>query len=448
MELCADVPSVAASRLSRSDWLLCAVVGLGFVFDSFEIIVMPITVRPALLSLGVSAARFNLWVGLLLYVPAMAGGLLGLLGGYLLDRYGRRRVLVWSLSVYCLATLGASSASSPAALLLWRCLTLSGVAVEFIAALTYLAELFPEPRLRERVLGFSQALYGVGNFAITGAYYTAVTFAAQLPAINGHHDGWRYTLVAGAMPAIPTMLFRRWLPESPMWLSIGRARVGRTVHVRDLFDLRLRRATLAAVAVTMLVYAAAYGVLQHWARLVPGLPDVRLLPPRAQEQMVSVIHLFSAFGDLTGRCLFAVIVTRLVAQRRLLRAFAVSTVIILPLAFLFASASGVTALKAACFVGAALVTAQMSFLGNYLPRMFPTHLRGTGQSIAINVGGRMLGTSAAFVTPQLATLINGPSPTVQLARAMSIMGAIVSITCLAATRWLPEPPPQLPEDND
>jgi MFS family permease len=423
-------------------------VGLGFVFDSFEIIVMPITVRPALLSFGVPPARVNIWVGVLLYVPAMAAGGFGLLGGYLLDRYGRRRVLVWSLSFYCLATIGASRASSPAALLFWRCATLSGVAVEFVAALTYLAELFPEPRLRERVLGFSQALYGVGNFAVTGAYYTAVSLAVQLPAINGHHDAWRYTLVAGAIPVIPMMLIRSRLPESPMWLARGRTAVLRSARITDVFDRRLRRATLAAGAVTALVYASTYGVLQHWARLVPGLPDVRLLPPRAQEQMVSVIQLFSALGDLSGRCLFAVIVTRFAAQRRLLRAFAVPSVIVLPLAFLLASTSGVTALKAACFAGALLVTAQLSFLGNYLPRVFPTHLRGTGESIAINVGGRMLGTSAAFLTPQLATLLHGPSPTAQLARAMSIMGACVSIACLTATRWLPEPPAQLPEDND
>jgi MFS family permease len=409
---------------------------------------MPITVRPALLSLGVSAARFNLWVGLLLYVPAMVAGLFGLLGGYLLDRYGRRRVLVWSLSLYCLATVGASTASSPTALLFWRCVTMSGVAVEFIAALTYLAELFPEPRLRERVLGFSQALYGVGNFAVTGAYYTAVTLATQLPAIDGHHDGWRYTLAAGAIPAIPMMLIRSRLPESPMWLSSRRAGVRRSVRVMDVFAPRLRRATLAAVALTTLVYASAYGVLQQWARLVPGLPDVHMLPPRAQEQMVGVIHLFSALGDLTGRCLFAVIVTRVVAQRRLLRAFAVPTVVVLPLAFLLASVSGATALKAACFGGALLVTAQISFLGNYLPRLFPTHLRGTGESIAINVGGRILGTFAAFVTPQLATMIHAPSPTLQLARAMAIVGAVVSVACLAATRWMPEPPAQLPEDND
>jgi hypothetical protein len=35
---------------------------------------------------------------------------------------------------------------------------------------------------------------------------------------------------------------------------------------------------------------------------------------------------------------------------------------------------------------------------DYLPRVYPTDLRGTGESFAANVGGRMIGTSAALLT--------------------------------------------------
>ena len=42
--------------------------------------------------------------------------------------------------------------------------------------------------------------------------------------------------------------------------------------------------------------------------------------------------------------------------------------------------------------------AQFSFWGNYLPRVYPVHLRGTGEGFAANIGGRMIGTSFAAVT--------------------------------------------------
>ncbi|MFO0884394.1 MAG: hypothetical protein U0894_09425 [Pirellulales bacterium] len=42
-------------------------------------------------------------------------------------------------------------------------------------------------------------------------------------------------------------------------------------------------------------------------------------------------------------------------------------------------------------------------LGNYLPLVYPVHLRGTGESFAANIGGRLIGTSMAAVVTYLAT---------------------------------------------
>ena len=46
---------------------------LGFAFDLYEVLVLPLVLRPALASLGPLAPgdpAFDRWVGLLLYVPA------------------------------------------------------------------------------------------------------------------------------------------------------------------------------------------------------------------------------------------------------------------------------------------------------------------------------------------------------------------------------------------
>jgi hypothetical protein len=82
--------------------------------------------------------------------------------------------------------------------------------------------------------------------------------------------------------------------------------------------------------------------------------------------------------------------------------------------------------------------AQFSFWGNYLPRVYPTHLRGTGEGFAANVGGRMLGTGFAFVTLTLSTYLSGP-PHVQLAKAAAIVGAFVYLCGFALSFALPEP---------
>ena len=41
--------------------------------------------------------EFTFWFGLLFYIPAIAGGAFGLLGGYLTDRFGRQRILTASI---------------------------------------------------------------------------------------------------------------------------------------------------------------------------------------------------------------------------------------------------------------------------------------------------------------------------------------------------------------
>ena len=126
--------SAAATRLGPVEWVICAVAALGFAFDLYEVLVLPLVLRPALASLGSLAPgdpAFDHWVGLLFYVPALIGGAFGLLGGYLTDRLGRRRVLVWSIGVYAVSAFAASQATTLPQLLVFRCTTIVGVSVEY-----------------------------------------------------------------------------------------------------------------------------------------------------------------------------------------------------------------------------------------------------------------------------------------------------------------------------
>src|SRR6266496_1008517 len=179
-----------APPLTFTQWLICFTAAMGFAFDIFALLMLPLVIRPALLELGnirPGTPQFSKWFGLLFYVPAFAGGIFGLLGGYLTDRLGRRRILVWSILLYALSAMGAGYATSLTQLLILRCTTFIGVCVEFVAAVAWLAELFPHPRQREAVLGYTQAFSSIGGLMITGAYYLAVTHGNALPSIHGGH---------------------------------------------------------------------------------------------------------------------------------------------------------------------------------------------------------------------------------------------------------------------
>ena len=194
---------ITPQRLTGVQWLICVIAALGFAFDTYELLVLPLIVRPALMEMAKirpGTPEFNLWVGLLFYIPAVAGGIFGLLGGYLTDRLGRRRVLVWSILIYAFSAMGAGFATSVTQLLILRCTTFIGVCVEFVAAVAWLAELFPHPKQREKVLGYTQAFSSIGGLMVSAAYYIAVTYGSSLPAIHGGHQAWRYTLLSGLHP--------------------------------------------------------------------------------------------------------------------------------------------------------------------------------------------------------------------------------------------------------
>src|SRR5207253_11009711 len=92
-----------------------------------------------------------------------------------------------------------------------------GTCVEQVAAIAWLAELFANPKQRQSVLGYTQVAFGFGGMMVTAAYYLAVTYGEHFPAIYGAHEPWRYTLLSGLIPAIPLVLVRPFLPESPIW---------------------------------------------------------------------------------------------------------------------------------------------------------------------------------------------------------------------------------------
>ena len=439
----ADVVAAAPQPFTWREWMVCAVACVGFAFDTYEFIVSSLIVRPALVALRrepIGSVMFNRAAGLLFYVPLAAGGVFGLLGGYLTDRIGRRRVLVWSIVLYGAAAAASACATSVFDLLLWRSIAVSGAAVEFVAALAWVAELFParaDAKRRDSILGYTQAFSAAGGLLLTAAYYVAVTYGDSLPAIRGGHEAWRYTLLFGLAPALPLIVIRPLLPESTVWRrrkadgSLKRPRIG------ALFDAVHRRTTIVATLLTACSYAATYGAIQQIPRIVPGLLQVRRLAPIAQEQTISAVHLFSDLGNIAGRILFALVVVRVVGDRRLLRWLVVPALIVFPWLFVFAAQSSVDALKLGAFVATVLMTAQLSFWGNYLPKMFPTHLRGTGEGFATNIGGRLVGTSAALVTTTLANVMPG-SAAVQLAYAAAIVGTLVHLVAVVGTFSLPE----------
>lgn len=529
-------------KLNTTQWLICIIAAIGFAFDIYELLMLPLVVGPALQELmGVApgSPEFQMWTSRLFYWPAICGGVFGLLGGYLTDRLGRRRVLTWSIMVYALGAFFAGFSTSVWMLLVFRCFVFVGVCVEFVAAVAWLSELFPDPKQREKVLGYTQAFSSFGGLLIAFANGLCVQYASQLPSIDlfgyfgdsikDHHAAWRYTLMTGLIPAFPLLVIRPFLPESPAWQEKRRSGTLKRPSLAELFQPRLRRTTLVTTAMFAMAYGAAFGAIQHVPRIIPGLTEVRSAAReaavrategqpedqqrrlgaqasrRVEQGLAAKVTKVQELGGLLGRAVMAVMAVSMLLKGgmsyrnlmawtvsvawlllevladfkggaldhlvrvgvalaagaigagllfvvisglqkvlrptagNLIRVFQVPGLVAIALTFGYAAVTGLEPLKIGIFVAGFFTVAQFSFWGNYLPRAYPLHLRGTGESFAANIGGRLLGTSFAWVTTSLATTTDPAQAPAKLAMTAAGVGVAVYVVGLALSFFLPEP---------
>jgi MFS family permease len=487
-------PSPApATRLTVSQWLIIIIAIIGFLFDTYQLLMTPLAGPPAiaeLLKVPLSNPAVTEWMGNLLWLSALCGGVFGLLGGWLTDRLGRKFVMALGIFVYSFSPVGGAYCHTLGAFIFFRCATFVGVCIEFVAAVTWIAEVFTDKVQKERWLGVTQAFASLGGVMVTSISLWIVANSKGLPHIGlpsalGAPDpaSWRYLLLTGLIPAIPIALMLPFVPESQIWREKKKAGTLKRPSFGELFSPGFLRITLVTAGLSACAYGIAFGALQLTpGRIAPGLPNLAeqrkaLLPLLAEakalnakfdqtlpntperkaaldpikvnaakqkpiqdkvKQVGGETQFYQEMGGLVGRIALALLIIVGVGRRLMLRCLQIPGLIIVPVTYFILYKQDATVFAWGIALIGFVVMSQLSFLGEYLPRAFPMHLRGTGGSFATNVGGRMIGTSAAFITTKLVTLFTG-SPFDQMARSAGWVGFIIVIISVILGLFLPEP---------
>jgi hypothetical protein len=252
--------------------------------------------------------------------------------------------------------------------------------------------------------------------------------------------------------------------------------------VLELFSPDLRQTTIVTTLMFACSFGVAFGGIQQVQYMIEAMPTYQAQaaevsakdptkPAQAAQaakaaitrEMTGRYGTVQEVGGLIGRFLLAVLAVQIVSRRNLLRVFLVPCLLIAPVVFgygvlhnreLFTMNIGehpiqVTWFHFGIFFVGLLTVAQFSFWGNYLPTVYPVHLRGTGESCAANLGGRILGTSFALVTSELAGLMarggDKPTPVQEATNMAYAAAAVVGFVLLAGflmSFFLPEPMPE------
>ena len=196
--------SAKASSLVIRSAIVAAVGGLIFGFDT------------AVIS-GANAAlkvQFNLDDGGLGATVAIAtvGTIIGaLIGGRSADRFGRRKLLFFIGLLYVLGALGTALAPSHLVLMIFRFVGGLGVGLSSVCAPIYTAEIAPA-KVRGRLVGLVQFNIVLGILVA----YLSNYIVAQI--VHDPQIAWRWMLGVMVVPSVLFLVFLMTVPETPRWL--------------------------------------------------------------------------------------------------------------------------------------------------------------------------------------------------------------------------------------
>jgi MFS family permease len=294
----------------------------------------------------------------------------GVVFGWLADRYGRKRVLTWTIWIFAIGTGLGALAPSFWVFVLLRMIAGIGIGGEWATGFSLLNEAW-SPKRRGLAAGAVQA-------AIWPAYAVGIFVAGAVP-------DWRWAFAIGALPALVAVGIRYFCPESKQWLELQRTRAAGEVpaartggSARALFGKDTIRLVVLG---TVLVFGAQYSyyVYSSW---MPTFLKTGLGFDPAQTQTVLYVSAAISFvsyvaagllGDVWGR-------------RRSLLAFAtvqLAAFVVFAALILGDASSGAVV---AAYFAISFGLGYFAIFGAWFGELFATPVRATGSSFCYSVG--------------------------------------------------------------
>lgn len=173
---------------------------VGHALDGLDLMILSFALSGIMATFAVD----NTTAGMLTSITLAGAFLGGLIFGKLADKYGRIKVLTYSVIFFGVFTLGSAFAPSFEVMALCRFLAGLGIGAEFGLGMAIAAEVSsPENRAK------STSAVGLG-FQV-GVLCASLSSAPIIAAF-----GWRGLFVVGFIPAIIAIIIRAFVPEPPI----------------------------------------------------------------------------------------------------------------------------------------------------------------------------------------------------------------------------------------
>jgi len=357
---------------------------LGWMLDSFDILLYALILPAVMESLHLTKARAGL-LGSLTLVAAAVGGVLF---GVAADRWGRTRALMASVLVYAVFTAACGLAWSFLSLACFRILLGFGMGGEWASGASLVAETWPAVH-RDKALALMQ-----GAFAVGYALAAIVAYVLLLRV------GWRGVFFVGVAPALLTLWIRRNVREPEVWqkAKVEHGNAPRPVLADGLlavFRPPLAARTLALTAMNACCMFAWWG-FNLWVPSYLSLPLAKGgigLTARTMTVIIVAMQVGMWFGYVS----FGYLATTF-GRKRVYVSFLLAAAVLLTI-FAQVRSSWVLVLLGPCLAYAA--TGYFSGFAAVTAEAYPTRIRATAQGLTYNAG-RLASAAAPYAAGALA----------------------------------------------
>lgn len=337
----------------------------GLALDSMDTTIYALVTPTLIAVLGITRPE----AGMLATGNLVGAAIGGWIGGVLADRYGRVRILQWTIMLVAASSLAAAFADGFAYLLTARIVQGLGYGAESAVGAVLVMEVV-RANLRVKVASAIQSGYAVGNAISVGILPVLFYF---LPA----NEAWRWFLAIGFLPAVIVIFVRRFVPESqafvgqvankkkngvaPFWIIFTGVHLGRTV---------------TSTLLTVGTLGAAY-VMITW------LPTYMATVLHLDTTHTSLYLALNIFGSFCGPFVSGHLAGRFGRKRNF------SILLVLQATVVICYTQLLTVGAATFALGFFLGAFQAALASSLLPafsELFPTEIRANGSGFALSVG--------------------------------------------------------------
>ncbi len=352
--------------ITREQWRALFAAMLGWMLDAMDVMLYAFALNAIRTEFQLSGAT----AGALASATLLASAFGGIFFGWLADRIGRARALVYSILIYSFFTAMTATAANFAELLLWRMLVGIGLGGEWSAGSVLVAETWPAEH-RGKALGLMQSGWALGYIL------AAILSATILPT-----HGWRLLFVLGILPAFFTFWIRKHVAEPALWQEHRKKSSAPAFSsLRVLLQPPFLQTTLRASLITTSVLFAYWG-------LFTWLPTFLASPIASGGAGLTMVKssmwiILMQIGAFFGYTLFGFWSDRF-GRKPAFVFFLIAAAILVPIYGALAR-SEISLLLLGPLLGF-FGHGYFSVFGALLAELFPTSIRGLAQGFAYNVG--------------------------------------------------------------